>query len=80
MSPTYHLLQLILKTIMLRRIKLEIADLNLPPRTVQVQECEFEESEQFVYDQLRSIAEEKIDKAMEVTPIQLCICILLSIF
>lgn len=65
---------------MLRRLKSEIDDLNLPPRTVQVAKCEFEESEQFVYDQLRTIAEEKIDKAMEVTTIQLCLYILLNNF
>lgn len=51
---------------MLRRIKTEIADLNLPSRIVKVEECEFEESEEFVYDQLRAVAEEKIDQAMEV--------------
>jgi SNF2 family DNA or RNA helicase len=79
-SPTYHLRQLILKAIMLRRIKSEIPDLNLPPRTVQIEECEFEESEQFVYDQLRAIAEEKIDKAIEVTSIESHLCILLSVF
>ena len=50
---------------MLRRLKTEIADLNLPARIVEVEECEFEESEQFVYEQLRTVAEEKIDQMGE---------------
>ena len=57
---------MILSTIMLRRLKTEIKDLNLPDRKVQVEECEFEESELFVYDQLREIAEKKIGDGMEV--------------
>ncbi|KIM23238.1 hypothetical protein M408DRAFT_332443 [Serendipita vermifera MAFF 305830] len=58
-------LHLILSTIMLRRLKTEIADLNLPERIVKIQECEFEEAEEFVYDQLRAVAEEKIDQMGE---------------
>jgi len=50
---------------MLRRIKTEIEGLNLPARIVETTECEFEESEQFVYEQLRTVAEEKMDQIGE---------------
>lgn len=46
---------------MLRRIKTEIADLKLPARIVNVEECKFEESELFVYEQLADAAERQID-------------------
>lgn len=51
---------------MLRRLKSEIQDLNLPARNVQVEECEFEESEQFVYDQLQEITDARIREGLEV--------------
>jgi len=50
---------------MLRRVKAEIADLNLPARIVEEVECEFEESEKFVYEQLRGVAESKMDQIGE---------------
>jgi hypothetical protein len=51
---------------MLRRVKAEIADLNLPARNVHIQECQFEEAEEFFYEQLRVMAEAKIDRAIKV--------------
>jgi SNF2 family DNA or RNA helicase len=50
---------------MLRRVKTEIEELNLPERIVKVEECEFEESEEFVYNQLRTVAESKMDQIGE---------------
>ena len=51
---------------MLRRLKADVKELNLPARNVEVTECEFEEAEQFVYDQIRGIAEERIGRGFEV--------------
>ncbi|PVG00917.1 hypothetical protein CPB86DRAFT_753986 [Serendipita vermifera] len=72
-------LHLILSTIMLRRIKAEIAELNLPDRNVHIKKCEFEEAEQFVYEQLRTIAEEKIDKAIEERDMMSALVLLLRL-
>lgn len=62
-------LQLVLSAIMLRRLKADIPDLNLPQRLVHKEECEFEEAEQFVYDQLSDRAAERLREAEQVESI-----------
>jgi SNF2 family DNA or RNA helicase len=63
---------------MLRRIKSEIVELKLPPRIVKVEECEFDESEQFMYEQLAAAAERQIDLISSVRKTACCIAYLLS--
>jgi SNF2 family DNA or RNA helicase len=64
---------------MLRRVKTEIEELNLPARIVKVEECEFEESEEFVYDQLRTVAESKIDQMGEKNDMMSALVLLLRL-
>ncbi|CAG7854171.1 Uncharacterized ATP-dependent helicase C582.10c [Serendipita indica DSM 11827] len=69
----------ILSTIMLRRLKADVKELNLPARNVEVTECEFEEAEQFVYDQIRGIAEERIGRGFESNDMMSALVLLLRL-
>jgi len=64
---------------MLRRVKTEIEELNLPARIVKVEECDFEESEEFVYEQLRTVAESKIDQIGEKNDMMSALVLLLRL-
>ncbi|KAG9053546.1 hypothetical protein FS842_007883, partial [Serendipita sp. 407] len=72
-------LHVILTSIMLRRLKADVAELSLPERSINIEECEFEEAENFVYDQLKSIAQEKLDIAMENNDMMSALVLLLRL-
>ncbi|KAG8810017.1 hypothetical protein FRC17_003133, partial [Serendipita sp. 399] len=72
-------LHVILTAIMLRRLKADVKELTLPERVINVEECEFEEAETFVYDQLSSIAQEKLDLAVENNDMMSALVLLLRL-
>ena len=58
--------QYILKAIMLRRLKVDIQELNLPKRIVKEVQCEFENMERDTYETLATRLEKSLSRAAQV--------------